>query len=735
MSIFSTLQSENIAGELKRALLASMILAALTIPYCFALSALIFAGPLHLYVVPGAGMMLFGSTILTLLIAISSSYRGALAVPHDIPAAALGTMAVAVTSSMVDAPLDAAFMTMTTLLILCSLVTGLVFLVIGIGRMSNLLRFIPFPVTAGCFAGLGWVLCLAALSMMSSMPIGWRTIDRLFEPDTVLKWTPGIAYGVVLMLVMERKPSVAFPIWSFLLLTCVFHTVLYVSGITVESAQSAGLLWSGVGGTGLWPAFGPGDFGLVDWSVVLTQISTLIGVTVLMVLSMLIITDGLVLATGVEIDHDREFRIAGAAGILAGMGGSSPGAHSIVLSIASRKLGAGTPWAGVFASVWLGATLFLGNAVLQLIPIMFVGGLIFFIGIDLLYNWLIKVRKRLNWRDYGIIVVIAVTIAVFGIVEGVAIGLVANFGLFALYLVRSNPIETTLSGLDLQSNRIRSVIDQSILLSNGERIRIVRLRGYIFFGTIYRLIRPLKKLLAETPTPALIVLDCTNILGFDASALNTLVMFLRTAHANGAHVVFAASSDSFQSRVSNDLPDTIRERVWFERNLDLALERCEDLNIRATMRQLEGTGEDGRTDLLDRVAEDLEDHLSRQIHFEELVGQLERWVDRCEYAPGDALSGSDGLHHGMQLVVSGRISVYDALGTRLFQVGPGNVVAPMAVFGGLRTSTIEIAEERCVTVMLTPAGHRQLELEKPDLSRRLYRFMLTDRRGQRYQSR
>ena len=69
-----------------------------------------------------------------------------------------------------------------------------------------------------------------------------------------------------------------------------------------------------------------------------------------------------------------------------------------------------------------------------------------FIGVDLLDNWLVKVRKRLHWTDYGVIVLIAVTIAVFGFIEGVGVGMLATLTLFAIRLSRVDVIEEEFTG-------------------------------------------------------------------------------------------------------------------------------------------------------------------------------------------------------------------------------------------------------------------------------------------------
>ena len=717
----------SFASRWKQTTFASLIMTLILIPYSFALSALIFHGPLQSFVLPGTGLMVFSSSISCLLFSLAGSHRGILAGPHEIAAAAFATMSAAVGASMVNAPGEATFMTMVILLILTSIITGLIFFGIGVSRLSYMLRFIPFPVAAGCFAGFGWILCVAALSMMSSLSLEWQTLPRLLEADVIWKWVPGIVFGVILLFVTRRGNVIPILIWSFLILTGVFHLALFIFGISIETAKSADLLWSGGGVTGgLWPVFGLDDFGLVDWNVVGDQIPAVLVLALLMVLCVLLNTNIMEAGSGREFNLDREFCVAGTAGIIAGAGGGPPGVHFPVLSSTSQKLDADTPWTGILTSLWLGMTLVFGSAVLELIPISLTGGLLFFIGVDLLNNWLLKVRWKVSGTEHGVIVLMAAGIVVFGFVEGVAIGMVASLCPLVLHLVRLEPVVSVETGADHHSARIRSVPDRGILLSHAEMIKIVRLCGYIYFVINYRLMSHLKDLMGQSPAPSFIILDCTEVKWYDASAVNTLRMFLHTTGSTGVRIVFAAPPNQLQSSLSHDLPDALRSRIWFEKNLDLALERCEDAIIASENRKRDDSSDDERNDLLNLVGDELEDHLDRQIRFEHLVGKLAPWLEKCEYDTGDVLAGSHNLHDGMHLVVSGRISVYDAMGVRLCQYGPGNIVEPRAAFELRRPSSKAVAEEFCVTMKLTPARRRGLESEIPDLSRDLYGYMLTD---------
>ena len=716
---------ELLSAEIPRAIVAGWIIAALTVPYSFAVSSIIFTGPLLPFVTLGAGLMMFGAIVLRVLSAWTSSYRGLITEPQEIPAAVLGTVGASVAASMAYAPTQGVFMTMVALLVLSSLVTCLVFLAIGHLRLADLFRVVPYPLTGGFFAGTGWVITFAAFSMMSGTSLDWETLPRLLDTETLWTWAPGAAYGLALFFALRRFGSVTVVMWSIVLVTCGYHLVLLALDISPEDARAAGLLVSGIPDGGLWPPFGPGDFAQVDWRVVAEHVPSVFIVAMVALVGLVVNVNALEVATGVDIDLDREFRVSGYSGIAAGAGGSSPGYLSFVASLAARKMGADTPWTGFFSALWLGVTLVVGGTALELLPNAVIGGIVLFVGVDLLFVWLIESRKRLGWCDYGIIWFIAFAIAAFGFLEGIAIGFLTVLIVFAVRMARMEPIESTLTGENLRSHKIRSVPERAILLNEADRIRIFRLQGSLFFGSAYRLMLRLREHQSATPKRSFVVLDCTTVLGFDVSAINVLAKYLWDLDDNGVQAVICTRSARLESNIARNLASEARERIWFEADVDHALERCEDRMIAQASGELASSA---RGALLEHVAEELEGHLDRLVVFEELVERLGPWTERRAHEEGAVLARGDGASEGMQLLVSGRATIRDERGGRVAELGPGNVLEDRAAsLGAHRLSTRTVADEPCVTMSMTGSGQRVLEATEPELCLKLYRYVLSER--------
>ncbi len=709
-----------------RALAVGVLVAAVLLIHCLALAAIVFNGPLLPYAVQGAGMMLFGAVVICLLIGAASSFSGMLACPQEVPATAIGTLSAAVAGGTAAASGDAAFATMAALLLLSGVVTGLLLYAIGHFRLAGFFRFIPYPVTGGFFAGTGFVLVLASFSVMSGEAVDWRAVPRLLDSDMAWKWAPGALYGFVLVVVMSRGGTFVTMMGSVALVAGLYHVGLLVLDIPLADARARGLLMSGVFQEGaFWPAFGIGDLKNVDWRVVAGLVPDLLTVALVTLLCLLVYVNGLQVETGVEIDLDREFRVAGIANILAGAGGSVPGCQSFVFTQPCRRLGVDTPWIGVIVAVVLGVSLFYGTGVLELLPMPVIGGVLFFIGGDLLRTWLIRAGTRLPPTEYAIIVLIGVAIAVFGFIEGVGVGMLATLAVFTFRVSRVNVVSEEFTGRDRASTRVRSVPDRVLLKDRGDSLRVYRLRGYIFFGSAHRLVERLRQPMSQGTCPTVILLDFAAVSGCDFSAIDMLCQFARSA--GGSKILITEASKQLQTHLRQHLAASDEGLLRFERDLDHGLERGEDAILATASEELARAGDAGRGALLSRVTDDLVRHLDSQIVFEELIERLEPWLEPRTFGAGERLAERGAFQAGAHFLVAGEVSIHDPAGRRLCQCGPGDVIEPWAAFSEHPAESTAEARIACRTMMLSPAAMHLLQRDDNELALKLSAYLIKAR--------
>ena len=575
----SAMPSLNILSELRddvrsHKLIPGVVVGSLTgvmfVVNSLVLATLVFRGPLAPFLAQGAGMVLFGTFVMCLVIALASGYRGTLSGSLNATAMMVATIAGADARTL--------FMTMAAVMIITALLTGLCSLMLGKFRLANLLRFIPFPVTSGFLAGVGWLLALAALAMMSGTTTDGGRLSRMVESATLANVAPGVAFFLALAFITRRCrrwSSVLVIAGGLVLATALYHLGLFVLGVSLDEARAAGVL--GMAQRIVWPSFALGDLVWVDWSSVTAHLPHIATVPLMMLVSLLVRVTALEgVGLGVELDLDREFLVAGAAGALASLGGSLPGCHSLSSSLIARKLGADTRLTGIIAALIVGVVLFLGVRVLALVPLPLLGGLLLLFAVDLLKTWLIDVFKCVTWADYSVVLLTFAAVIVFGFLIGVGVGLGVTTVFFAIRLSRADLIAAMATGRELRSRAVRSIPDRAILHDQGNSLRVYRLRGHIFFGSAHPVVRRIKQTLRDAPPPACILLDFGMVSGFDVAAVNTLCDFIRSAHAQATRVVICAASTLFRDGLERMLGAGSRDLVRFEADLDHGLEWCED---------------------------------------------------------------------------------------------------------------------------------------------------------------
>ena len=685
------------------------------IVYCFSVGTPIFGGPLAPSAVPGVGLLLFGCLVGCLLTSLFSGYLGATTKPPLPALLVLGGVASALSLTG-----DALFTTMAAILGVSAMCTGICFLLMGRLRVTGMLRFVPYPVSVGFLAGTGGVLCLLALPLIG-FDYDLRPLAALIEPTAIATWVPGLAFGLGLFVAARRwRADLVVPL-SVLAAALIYHLGLAASGISPSEARADGLLLSLSGKGGMWPSFSLSDLSSISWRAVADHAPQLLVVVLLNAISMALYLGSLELATGEERDWDGEFTVAGAAAIPTALGAAPATCVSVGPTIRHYRVGADTRLTGLVAAALLGLALTSGGAIIGWIPAPVVGGVLLYTGITILDEWVVRSRKRLPWSEFVVILVIFVGVLWFGFLEAVGIGMLAATMLFVFRLSRIDPIIGRSTVRDRRSRRSRSIPDQAILREDGRRGKVYRLRGYLFFGSAHSLFRRLAEDLGASRSVC-ILLDLHLVSGFDFSAISSLCGFLKKAHASGWQVILSGMKDHVEATVGENLPDEVRRWILLEPDVDRAIERCEDVVIQRC--RAERRGDALRRMLLDRVGGELERQLDRQVHFEEIIEKLRDWVEPYGYAQGETLSGPEDPPGGLQLLVGGQASVFDASGGRLRQYGPGDPVNPSAAFGRRETGLFTVADRSCWVATLTPTARKLLEENDVELAFELYRYLI-----------
>jgi len=177
----------------------------LEIIFVLAFTALIYSGELSSQIPRAIGFILFGDAILCAAVAWLSSYPGFIAVEQDTPGAILGVLAVNIIA-VLSGNTEMQFATVTLMLVITTMMTGILLLALGYFKLGGLVRFLPYPVIGGFLAGTGWLLIQGGIGIMANSPslAGW------FQREALLLWVPGAILGIAIYFISQRfnKPYI-----------------------------------------------------------------------------------------------------------------------------------------------------------------------------------------------------------------------------------------------------------------------------------------------------------------------------------------------------------------------------------------------------------------------------------------------------------------------------------------------------------------------------------------------
>jgi SulP family sulfate permease len=122
-------------------------------------------------------------------------------------------------------------------------------------------------------------------------------------------------------------------------------------------------------------------------------------------------------------------------------------------------------------------------AFLAYVPKFVLGGLLFYLGANLIYEWLIDSARRISLLEYASLLAITLLILQIGFIAGVLIGVIIGCATFAVSASRLNEIKFSFDGSEYRSSLDREPEELRILSSHGHEIQGMSRQSYLFFGS------------------------------------------------------------------------------------------------------------------------------------------------------------------------------------------------------------------------------------------------------------
>ena len=183
---------------------------------------------------------------------------------------------------------------------------------------------------------------------------------------------------------------------------------------------------------------------------------------------------------------DQEVAMVGFSNVCLGFLGVQGVAYSFSSLKLAEQVGASRRGVGLCLPLLCLLCWALGYAFLRHVPRFACGALLLDLGWDYVDTYLVgQISRGVVWTDVDVLAVFAVvaTAIAASLLEAVAVGVVLCLAGTASRLARESVVAATLSGVDARSAVERSSRAQRRLDALGDAIRVLRLRGHVFFGS------------------------------------------------------------------------------------------------------------------------------------------------------------------------------------------------------------------------------------------------------------
>ena len=425
-------------------------------------------------------------------------------------------------------------------LFMCTMMAGVMLVILGLTGSGSAVRFIPRPVVIGFTNGIAILIASTQIRDFFGLQLPENPGEFVRRVAVIIHHfatiTPSAtALGVVTLLTVMAVNKYLKAVPGTLVGLVAGTAIAAIAGLPVETVGSKfGGVPAGLPSVHL-PAFEP--------SLLLTLLSPAVTVGMLGAIESLmsaVVADRM---SGDRHNPNVELVGQGIANILSPMVGGLPATGAIARTAINVRSGARTPVAGMIHAITLAVILLVGAPLAARVPMAVLAALLFVVA----YN-------MGEWQEIPAIVRqtkgdIAVWIATFALTVFADLTVAVEIGMIiaALTYIRRVASTTTVARVTkdyVDEGRAHALQDKDI----PEDVTIFRIHGPFLFGATDQLYGILDRLPSLTPT---IVFRLRNMTAIDATGLRALEDVTDGLRASGRAVILCGARDQPRAVMQN----------------------------------------------------------------------------------------------------------------------------------------------------------------------------------------
>lgn len=373
-------------------------------------------------------------------------------------------------------------------LMIATLMAGVILILIGVFKLGNVIKFVPYPVVVGFTAGIA--LTIFSTQMNDLFGFGIEKVPAnfiekwicYFQNVTHVNWW-ALGFGVISLLIIRYSPKISKKIPGSLvsIIVVTFLVWLLERFTDVANITTIGDLYELP--TSI-PAPKLPDIDLNDKQNLLAMMRDLFPsaftIAILGAIESLLsamVADGVI---GDKHDSNTELIAQGVANLASPLFGGIPATGAIARTMTNINNGGKTPVAGIIHAMVLLLILLLFGRLVGLIPMPCLAAVLIMVSYNMSGWRTIKMLAKNPKADFAVLIITFLLTVVFDLTVAIEVGLIASIALFLKRTNESTVIRSFHDEIDPGENIDVAVHEEKLHIPEG--VEVYEIDGPYFFG-------------------------------------------------------------------------------------------------------------------------------------------------------------------------------------------------------------------------------------------------------------
>lgn len=442
-------------------------------------------------------------------------------------------------------------------ILLCFVLTGAFMILMGILKLGQYIKYIPYPVVSGFMTGIGVIIIMLQLFPM----LGYespKTIPQILvnigDPLRDIHY-PSLGLTVLTMIIVYLFPKVSKTIPSTL--AALISVTVLAWGLSMDVAI-IGAIPSGLPNLhfDLFTA-------ISDFNLILMPAVTLAALGAIDSLLTSVVADNV---TKTSHESNKELVGQGIGNMVAGMIGGIPGAGATMRTLVNINSGGTTKMSGVIHGVFLLLVLLGLSSMAALIPIPVLSGILLTVGISIVDKKGLSHIGKITKTDAIVLIIVLILTVFVDLLQAVAAGMIISSIIFIKQMGDITQKASTTTSIESDEEAEYLHDRYHIDISIRPFVSIKTINGPLFFGNSEYFMQLSKKI---PDAIKLLIIDMRHVPYIDQSGLYSLESIILSLEQNKVQVYLLNLQKQPHAMMKNILliPNVVESNSLFDDEL------------------------------------------------------------------------------------------------------------------------------------------------------------------------